>query len=381
MRLRVLSLNVWALPFPIGRHVRERLSLVLRDLPALDCDLFLVQEVWTEAARDQLLDGGLALGYRHSWTRPGPARSSSGLLVLSRWPIRSAHFRRFGLGGLPQRLTQLDYYSGKGVVRLDIEVEGVSLAVFDTHMQARYAPAQAVDEHRGHRTAQVIEFAEEIRRVSGPLIAAGDFNMRDTAPEYMVLEGLTGLVDAAAALGAREPTSTLENPYRRDRNAMHASRIDYVFSRSGRDRGARPVAARRVFDDPLEVAGEPGAYSDHAGVMAEIEIAGPGAPLPAPAPPAVDLARTLLEVGREQTEARRVSERAFAGASLAVGFGALWTSGRSRLSRRSFLRAGLFGSTAMGAGSGIGLLALAEGCVPEELAGYDAAESLLGSLR
>ena len=197
MRLRVLSLNVWALPPPIGRDVHERLSLILRDLGSLTWDIGLFQEVWTDEAREQMIAGGHALGYPHTWITPGPARGGSGLLALSRLPIRSSRFRPFSLCGLPQRLTHMDYYSGKGVARLDVDVAGQSIAVFNTHLHARYAPATTIDEYQGHRAAEVIEIAKEIRAVRGPVVAAGDFNMRDSSDEYRVLEGLTGLVDAA----------------------------------------------------------------------------------------------------------------------------------------------------------------------------------------
>ena len=381
MRLRVLSLNVWALPPPVGRDVHARLSLILRDLAGLDWDIGLFQEVWTDEAREQMIAGGHRLGYPHSWTTPGPARGGSGLLALSRLPIRSSRFRRFSLCGLPQRLTHMDYYSGKGVARIDVELDGQSVAVFNTHLHARYAPATAIDEYQGHRTAEVIEIAKEIRGVSDPVVAAGDFNMRDSSDEYRVLEGLTGLVDDAAALDAREPTATLQNPYRLGRGARHESRIDYVFSRAGRHCGATPVRAQRFFDQPIEVAGEIGAYSDHAGVWAEIEIGGPGAVMEPPSDPAVALARELLARGRAQTEVRRRHERIAAAASVGAGVGSGWASTRPTFSRRRFLRYGLRGAAALGALWGGGLLTLSEVAVPRELQAYDAAESLLGSLR
>ncbi|MFP6623448.1 MAG: hypothetical protein VCC20_08215 [Myxococcota bacterium] len=78
MRLRVLSLNAWALPPPVGQRVHERLSLVLRALPALECDIALFQEIWTDEARAQVIEGGRSLGYRHTWTNPGPRGAAAG---------------------------------------------------------------------------------------------------------------------------------------------------------------------------------------------------------------------------------------------------------------------------------------------------------------
>ncbi len=379
MRLRVLSLNVWGLPPPIGRHVNERLALVFRDLPDLDCDLALFQEVWTEEARAQMIENGRNLGYAHSWVQGG-ARGGSGLLALSRLPIQRTHFRRFTLCGLPQRITQMDYYSGKGVARLDVETPGGPVAVFNTHMHARYAPARVPDEYVGHRTGEVIEFADELRRVSEPVVAAGDFNMRDSAPEYRVLRELSGVIDAATALDVREPTATLSNVYRLARGAISESRIDYIFCRSGIDRGARPTAVRRVLDTPLRVAGEPGAYSDHAGVLAEIEIGGPGA-TPAPVTRAAfDRAQELLSKGRAHTLARRRNERIGAGAGVLTTALAIAATRRPALSRRRFLRTAAWGLAGLSATSAVGLFTLAEAFVPEELAGYDSVEALLARI-
>jgi endonuclease/exonuclease/phosphatase family metal-dependent hydrolase len=381
MRLRVLSFNVWGLPPPIGRDVSERLSRVMAELAGFDCDLALFQEVWTEDGRRQLIEEGRRLGYPHSFHPPGPAPRSSGLLALSRLPLRGTRFRRFTLCGLPERLTQMDYYAGKGVARFEVEVGDTAVAILNTHMHARYAPARAVDAYRGHRTAEVIEMAEELLAETGPLVAVGDFNMRDTADEYRVLTGLTGLVDAAAALDVRLPTTTLQNAYRASRGAVNESRLDYVFCRAGLHRGIRPVECRRVYDETIEVAGEPGAYSDHAGVLAELEIGGRGSAPWVATDDAFALASVLLETGRAQARRRRLFVRAGAGACAASAAVAFRRLRRPQLSRRRFLRSGLGAMVGLTGLSTGGLLGLSEGFGPEELAGYDDAEAALSRLR
>ena len=379
MRLRVLTLNVWGLPFPVGYHVEERLALVVRDLPPLACDVALFQEVWTEEGRRQLIEGGLHEGYPHAWT-PGASRSGGGLVVLSRLPIRAASFRRYTLCGLPQRLTQMDYYAGKGLGRFDVDVGGIPVVLFSTHLHARYAPAEETDDYVGHRTGEVLELAQEVRAVTGPVVAVGDFNMRDTAPEYRVLRGLTGLVDVAAARGARQATSTLQNAYRLAHGALSESRIDYVFCRNGERHGATPAAARRVFDEPVTVAGATGAYSDHAGVLAEIEIGGPGSPLPAIAPGTLEQAAGLLAEGRREAIVRRRDERIGTGVAACATLGAVRLARRDGLSRRRFLRASAWGGAGLLGLSGLGLLSLSESFVPEELDGFDAMDRLLAEL-
>lgn len=381
MRLRVLSLNVWGLPSPVGHLVPERLAVVLQDLAKLDCDVALFQEVWTDEGRTQLVLGAHRLGFVHAFYLPGPARGASGLLAVSKLPISGTDFRPFTLCGLPQRFTQMDYYSGKGVARIDVEVGGIPVAILNTHLHARYAPAKKVDAYRGHRTAEVLEIAESLSAERGAVIAVGDFNMQDTSPEYRVLLGLTGLRDAAATLDVRQTTATLENVYRLARGAKNAQRIDYVFCRDGRDHGVRAVTCERVFNDTREIAGEPGAASDHAGLVSEIEVGGMGSPPPPVTEDVFALAQVLLDTGRDIAERRRLFERASAGVSLAAAGGAVWSVRQPRLSRRRFLRSGLVAGAAVASLSAGGLVTLSERFVPEEFAGFDEAEATLSRLR
>ena len=212
MRQRVLSLNVWDLPAPFGHLTRERMRLISERLPRLDCDVLVFQEVWTTESRADLVAGGQRAGCRHVW-RPEPSKTGGGLLVLSREPIRSADFVPYPLTGLPQRISHADYYGGKGFVRLTIAAER-PYVLFGTHLHARYTPVNEPDEYLGHRVAEVVELAAAIREASQPVLAIGDFNFRETSPEYRILMRLTGMGDVAASLDARQPTGSLSNRYR-----------------------------------------------------------------------------------------------------------------------------------------------------------------------
>jgi endonuclease/exonuclease/phosphatase family metal-dependent hydrolase len=379
MRLRVVSLNVWALPTPIGRHVRERIEAVLRDLAPLACDIALFQEVWREETREQLRAGGRALGLPHHDWPPGDASRSGGLLALSRLPIEAPHFRPYTLRGLPHHVTQMDYWSGKGVASFRVSTEAGPLRVLNTHMHARYAPVGVEDDYIGHRAAEVIELADALRRLREPLILAGDLNMQDDSPEYGLLRQMTGLDDAAATLDARQPTSTLDNVWRRARGALHESRIDYLFSRAGERTGLRPVAARRVFDQEIEISDAPGSHSDHAGVLADFEIGGPGLPAHVIPEAAFVRARELLDNGRRRARTRRRYERLGWVAS-AAAVGGVVSARRRDWTRRRFLRTGLGAAGGLAAFSGVGLFATAERFVPHELAEFDEIEALLGRI-
>ncbi|MFP6630699.1 MAG: hypothetical protein VCC67_16855, partial [Myxococcota bacterium] len=79
MQVRLATLNVWALPEPLGRDVTTRIDAIGRRIPSLGLDLIAFQEVWTRAAWAQLRDAGHRAGLQQAWS--GGA-NSGGLLLL-----------------------------------------------------------------------------------------------------------------------------------------------------------------------------------------------------------------------------------------------------------------------------------------------------------
>jgi endonuclease/exonuclease/phosphatase family metal-dependent hydrolase len=365
--LRVATLNAWSVPLA-SRDVERRMGRVGARLPDLDVDLVAFQEVWTDAAREILVAAGRAAGLDRAWHNPGTL-GGSGLLVLSRRPFWGARFERFWLRGLPLRLQHGDYWGGKGFVRLRLETEAGPVVILDTHLHARYGPDHA-REYRGVRTGQAVQLAAALREDGEPVIALGDFNVREGSPEHAVLMGLAGWTDAAAALGRRQDTVLEPHPYR---GAGHegSERIDYVFCRPGRRATARPRAIRRILDEPIEIDGREAAYSDHAGLRAEVEIARAGpAPLPPPDPDALERARGLLAQGQEQARRRRRMERSTAFGAAAVAVGSLPGAAQLQLARRSVL-SGLAAGVGLAAVPGATLAAwLSESVAARELEAY-----------
>lgn len=352
MRLRVLTLNVWALPLGVAPDPGERIRAIGEKLPELQADIVGFQEAWTQPSREALLAMGTQAGYGHTWMRP-QAFGGSGLLVLSRFPIAERRFVPFGVEGAAERIDHSDYYGGKGFSLLRIDTPRGPIALVNTHLHARYAPSLAADTYLETRVAQAVQIAAALESVSDPLIALGDFNLREGEPEYRVLAGLTGWTDAAAALDRRQATIAPGNAYRNPDSKALGDRIDYVFTRDGDRRAIRPVKVRRVLDSPVEIAGGPGSYSDHAGVWAELELGGPPVSRPAANPVALATARSLLERGLENARTRRNLE---VGAAAGVGALAMGAEiGARRVQRRRVLRAlGLLGLAASG---GLGWLA------------------------
>ena len=296
------------------------------------------------------------------------------MVVLSRLEIIEASFSNFLVRGKPERLDHSDYHGGKGFVQIRVRTPSGAVTVVDTHLHARYVGSAEQDEYLEVRVAQAIQLSAALESVDEPLIAMGDFNLVDDESEYRVLMGLAGWEDVAAELDAKQPTTGRANPY----SGGVSRRIDYVFTRSGRDRAIRGVATRRVLDEPFLIDGVTAAYSDHFGVLAELEIGGVPGPRRLPDSATLELAQSLLARGQELTS-RRERRQQIGAVSTALASAALWQAA-PRWTRRDWLRILLRGGAVAGitVGAGVGWLGLA--ATPEELRAFRAVERQLASL-
>jgi endonuclease/exonuclease/phosphatase family metal-dependent hydrolase len=382
MRLRVLNLNVWGLPLGLTRHHDARMHAIGEEFAGSGAHVISLQEVWTPSARKILAAAGRRAGYTAIWHREA-AFGGSGLMVLSRLPVNRRHFTLFRLAGLPQRPQQADFYGGKGFVSLELATDQGPVTFIDTHLQAGYNAPGSPDENLGIRVGQAIQLAAHVRKLSTPVVAAGDFNSEEGESAYKILGGIGDLSDLAVALDRREPTCLTAHPYRGE--DARESRIDLILSRSGRQTELRPLSLERTYDRGLEFDGEPGTYSDHAGLVADLELvprpaAGPPRAWPPPTPAALAHAESELRAGEEAARVRRRRELSQSGALLGAGLilgGGGW---RVREQRRSFLA-----RLALGIG-GIGFLGGLAGGVgsqwatANELAGFAEVRKILAGL-
>jgi len=367
MRIRVATLNVWALPGPLAPSVGARMQAIGRRLASLDLDVMAFQEVWTPDARERLVAAGRAAGLPNAWHHP--TGFGGGLLVLTRLPIRSARFDPFSLRGDPARPDHPDYYGGKGWATLELATRAGPLMFVDTHLHARYTN-DVPHAYRAHRVGQIAELALASRKLQHPVVTLGDLNFTDEHPEHAILTGLTGLRDVAAELDRPSATVLRGNPYRAD-SSKPDRRVDYVFARDGGGTAIVPLHMQRVFDERFELDGGPASVSNHAGVLAELELVpGAGRALPPPNPRAISLATQFLREGRHEAKQRRRDDRAWAGAGL--GAAALASLGvlNPRVSRRRLLRTALQAGALLALTPGVGFSIVSEVLAPEELRAF-----------
>jgi endonuclease/exonuclease/phosphatase family metal-dependent hydrolase len=264
--LRALTLNVWDIPIASDRP--ERMKAIGEQVTALDPDVIALQEAFTPEDRDRIL-GNLAPGrwpYSHYFAS---GLVGSGLMIISRYPIVDASYYRFRLTGRPERLLEADFYAGKGIGYVRLQTPVGQLDVYDTHALAQYV-SDADDEYTAHRASNLYEAARFIDGQSrgNPVLFCGDLNTRHQ-PGYRLVTLLGKLTDCDTTANPGDPgiTYSTTNPYN---NGEPSQRIDYVFVRNGASLGFNIRSARVVLKE--QVSGRPKAYSDHYGVIADLEL-------------------------------------------------------------------------------------------------------------
>ncbi|WP_433519857.1 poly(A) polymerase [Nonomuraea sp. CA-143628] len=226
----------------------RRRPLLLAALEAADADVIALQEV--EPALLSLLLAAPWVRARYAvGTDPGGEDiADSGLLLLSRLPVREAAWLRLG--------------PHKAVAALATETAAGPLVVATTHLTSDHTADGAA-----RRRAELARIAEGLAGVEGDLVLMGDFNDGTDVPASAL-----GLRDAwTEAYGPGDHTPTFDpraNPLAALSSLSgRAARLDRVLVR-GR---SRTVATVLRGDSP-----DPGGLyvSDHYGVEAVLDLTG-----------------------------------------------------------------------------------------------------------
>ena len=162
-------------------------------LVQLNPDIICLQEMFMAQERDVIrtILKNTPLIYGHYF----PSKTiGSGLWTLSAYPIEEAHFYPYSRNGKWWKLTEGDWWVGKGVGLVRIRVDGQAVDVYNTHMVASY---KSGNENLEDRRSQIDEFAEFVQHTSPkniPVILAGDFNEKQEGSGYQQLQTLLPLV-------------------------------------------------------------------------------------------------------------------------------------------------------------------------------------------
>ena len=146
--------------------------------------------------------------------------------------------------------------------------------------------------------------------------------------------------------------------------------------------GLRPVSVERVFDELFAIHGQIAACSDHAGVLAELEV-GPAVrgSIDRSDLAAIDLASRLLGEGARSTRHARRTNRAAVGIGLAASALAVTGSRTKPISRRRLLRHALSLAALAALAPSLEASLSSEWIAPSEIRAFAKAQALLASMR
>jgi len=273
-QLRVLTLNCWGLPDVVtklvyrkysdpkvskGRNWPKRTDRFIAIANKLDSfDVVCLQEVWIKKDQELLRSICKDKGLIYSHVFSSGLIGSSGLVIISRFPIKEVFFHKYRINGVVYRLDHGDYHAGKGFgfARLAIS-ETQSISVIITHTIARYN--QERDPYHADRISQVwelIRFLQLTSRHNQPVIVVGDMNSRPTSIEYSMFTQVGKLGDAFEEFTSVNP-SRLCSSTSMDANPQ---RLDYIFF--SKNFPWKVIDSKVVLNDTSTL------YSDHFGVSA-----------------------------------------------------------------------------------------------------------------
>ncbi|KAI9251894.1 Endonuclease/exonuclease/phosphatase [Phascolomyces articulosus] len=182
---RFLSLNIFMRPPGVTNNYsdykEERLDYIVRYiLPQYDVVAFQEAFAFGTRRKDQLIQRARNMGFNHHVESPRhypwDLGVDGGLLIMSRFPIRTSHTIEYPRG------IHSDWLSYKGALHALIEINPIqSLHLYTTHAQASYAvqPSQADIQVRLGQFAQLHQFIKETTQRDNniPILLLGDFNV------------------------------------------------------------------------------------------------------------------------------------------------------------------------------------------------------------
>ncbi|GIG87613.1 poly(A) polymerase [Plantactinospora endophytica] len=251
-RLRVLTWNTLWDRYDSDRidTVRRR-PLLLAALDRADVDVIALQEVEADLLHLLLGTPWVRAGYTVDTDPTGRDVDDTGLLLLSRLPVREAG--RHPLG------------PHKGVAAITVETAAGPVVVVATHLTSDHTEGGAA-----RRQVELARLAEALAGIDGPVVLLGDFNDGGTGPGVLP-EVRDAWADVHGA-GDRTPTfDPLVNPLAAVSSLSgRPARLDRVLLRGT---GLRADAAVLLGDAPATPDGL--FVSDHYGVAVDVVLADP----------------------------------------------------------------------------------------------------------
>lgn len=267
MSIKILSFNIWDVPFHLSKNRHERVHRLGSYLKENDADIVCLQESWDVKHRNRLhetLDRRIynineGSGHTRRVLFFKRLASNGGLVNFSKFPIKNSKFipfRRF------IDLVPSEFVARKGVLATTIETPEGRLFLMNTHF---HPGNSSLDRKiRLKQLRQVFKAAEDVKDT--PILIAGDLNEKDIfeQKEFSSLIESAGFRDAAENQKEKnKPTVRVDNPIEKEKifyRGNFSRRVDYFLVNDWEKFGWR-ISDYKVSDQPTEP------ISDHDPIM------------------------------------------------------------------------------------------------------------------
>ncbi|KAI5109042.1 sphingomyelin phosphodiesterase 2, partial [Silurus meridionalis] len=281
IRLRIFSLNCWGIRY-LSKHRAQRYAMIGDLLSKDQHDVVLLQEVWSE--KDfHFLKAKLASTHPHShyFKRQDPNIAfvgffGSGLAAFSKHRIHDVFLYKYSLNGYPYMAHHGDWFGGKAVGKLLLNISGMMVHVYVTHLHAEYSREQ--DSYLAHRVVQAWELQNFIRHTcagADVVILGGDLNMHPEDLGVRLVRSYCGLKDCFAETanfdGCEQGfTHITDNPFTNNHELIpfgEGIRIDYILFKGS---GKVDVSCESLSTTKGSVPGYDFPYSDHEALSTDL---------------------------------------------------------------------------------------------------------------
>ena len=178
VEIKVLTYNIKGLPLVTNLDRLEKIGDILaeRRLRGDEPDIVLLQEAYVRRAEQVRARAGYPHVIIGADGQRGVFTNSSGLELLSNFPIVAKYSRLFDACAFPE------CFISKGIVGATVEIPGVPypVQVFNTHLQADTGN----DWVRDSQIEDIAAFLGDVRFGRQPAIFAGDFNFKPKHGSY-----------------------------------------------------------------------------------------------------------------------------------------------------------------------------------------------------
>lgn len=262
---KILTYNVWGLPNPLTKDLKERMDLIGKNLS--EYDFVNLQESFSDHAL-KIVDNA-KFPYAERYDNTSIFHLNSGLTTLSKYPIIFKKLKKF------TKCAGTDCFSNKSISLTRVKVEGFgNIDIYNTHYQSM----DSKEDIRINSNETVESFIKE--NDQGNLtILTGDFNFVNFDTTDTTSKALTDLknrMNVVDTFRVKNPTSlgiTYDwniNPYAKSDGPL--KRLDYIFVVPKKDGNANyefeVVDSNIAFNKPVGI----NFTSDHFGVSTTLRV-------------------------------------------------------------------------------------------------------------